>query len=80
MNNHDQMTITTGVIAVMLLGYIVLWVTLAAFIASLFIPLYLEWYVYLTIFFLVLAAVETVNREMMIQDAKFRADEAALLA
>ncbi len=80
MNNQDQMTITTGVIAVMLLGYIVLWVTLAAFIASLFIPLYLEWYVYLTIFFLVLAAVETVNREMIIQDANFRAEEAALLA
>ena len=79
MHYQNQMTVTVGLIAAILLGYIALWVSLAAFIAALFIPLYVEWYVYLTIFFLMLAIVERGNKEMTIQDAKFRTDKTALL-
>ena len=79
MNNKNHMTVTAGLIAAMFLGYIVLWLTLAAFIGALFIPLYFEWYVYLTVFFLVLTAVEKANKEIIMQDAKFKAEEAGLL-
>ncbi|MEN8147471.1 MAG: hypothetical protein ABFR02_07615, partial [Campylobacterota bacterium] len=76
MNNQNHMTVTAKLIAAMFVGYIVLWVTLAAFIGALFMPLYFEWYVYLTLFFLVLAAVERTNKEIIMQDAKFKAEEA----
>ena len=79
MHYQNQMTATVGLIAAILLGYIALWVSLAAFIGSLFIPLYLEWYVYLTFFFLILMAVERGNKEMAIQDARFRTDKTALM-